>query len=141
MWLYWILFLSLLFCYFHSHCDFFQVKVDPSRPPSLAWKRKLNNEEHDLSQFGLTLREKITLVFFWTLILLLPPWAVALSHTVYLLKEVFVPRSMELNIVQACIWAQQLKKYMYILSLYPFWRRTKQEIYYSNREQNILLHS
>ncbi|CAI9770156.1 unnamed protein product [Fraxinus pennsylvanica] len=44
-----------------SNCSSDEVKVDPSRPPSLAWKRKLNNEEQNLSEFGLTLREKITL--------------------------------------------------------------------------------
>ncbi|XP_051134909.1 uncharacterized protein LOC127254072 [Andrographis paniculata] len=38
-----------------------KAKVDPGIAPSLAWKRKLTTEENGLSEFGLTLREKITL--------------------------------------------------------------------------------
>ncbi|KAG8368893.1 hypothetical protein BUALT_Bualt15G0093900 [Buddleja alternifolia] len=38
-----------------------KVKVDPGTPPYLAWKRKLNTEESALTEFDLTLREKISL--------------------------------------------------------------------------------
>ncbi|KAL6545695.1 hypothetical protein OROGR_009569 [Orobanche gracilis] len=41
------------------HSD--KVKVDPGTPPSLTWRRKLNTEDNALSEFCLTLREKISL--------------------------------------------------------------------------------
>ncbi|KAK6159670.1 hypothetical protein DH2020_003051 [Rehmannia glutinosa] len=45
-----------------SHSD--KVKVDPGTPPSLTWKRKLSTEENALSEFGLSLREKISMEVF-----------------------------------------------------------------------------
>ncbi|KAL3814550.1 hypothetical protein ACJIZ3_015818 [Penstemon smallii] len=38
-----------------------KVRVDPGTPPSLAWRRKLNNEDNGISEFGLSLREKINM--------------------------------------------------------------------------------
>ncbi|XP_075520658.1 uncharacterized protein LOC142553967 isoform X2 [Primulina tabacum] len=38
-----------------------KVRIDPGIPSSLAWKRTLNDEERALSQFDLTLREKMSM--------------------------------------------------------------------------------
>ncbi|PIN09574.1 putative bile acid beta-glucosidase [Handroanthus impetiginosus] len=42
-----------------THGD--KVKVDPGTPPSLTWKRKLSDEDNALSEFGLTLREIVSM--------------------------------------------------------------------------------
>ncbi|CAI9101520.1 OLC1v1038860C1 [Oldenlandia corymbosa var. corymbosa] len=42
-----------------SHKD--SAKVDPAKPASLTWQRKLDSEELVLSEFGLTLKEIITM--------------------------------------------------------------------------------
>ncbi|GER29230.1 non-lysosomal glucosylceramidase [Striga asiatica] len=41
------------------HSD--KVKVDPGSPPSLTWRRKLSTDDNALSEFDLTLREKISM--------------------------------------------------------------------------------
>ncbi|KAL0335298.1 UNVERIFIED_CONTAM: Non-lysosomal glucosylceramidase [Sesamum radiatum] len=43
----------------HDHDE--KVKVDPGTPPSLTWKRKLSTEENSLSEFGLSLKEMISM--------------------------------------------------------------------------------
>lgn len=44
----------------------FQVMVDPGTPPSLSLKRKLNTKDYLLTEFGLSLKEKISMVLFLT---------------------------------------------------------------------------
>lgn len=42
----------------------FQVTVDPGTPPSLSLKRKLNTKDYALTEFGLSLKEIISMVMF-----------------------------------------------------------------------------
>lgn len=46
------------------------LKVDPGKPASLTWQRKLNEKEISLKEFGLNLKEKIRLVILFCLSLL-----------------------------------------------------------------------
>lgn len=41
------------------------LKVDPGKPASLTWQRKLNEKEISLREFGLNLKEKIRLVILF----------------------------------------------------------------------------
>lgn len=44
------------------------IKVDPSKPASLTWQRKLNSEEVALSLFTLSFQEKFQLVWAYVCI-------------------------------------------------------------------------
>nr|XP_043621004.1 non-lysosomal glucosylceramidase-like isoform X1 [Erigeron canadensis]XP_043621005.1 non-lysosomal glucosylceramidase-like isoform X1 [Erigeron canadensis] len=44
-----------------SNSTIIKGKVDPAKPASLTWKRKLNTKEHPLSEFGLKIKEIIHL--------------------------------------------------------------------------------
>lgn len=64
---------SFLFPTVEIHSQFvlsFQVNVDPGTPPSLTLKRKLNTKDSVLAEFDLTLKEKISMVLFWTYIII-----------------------------------------------------------------------
>lgn len=68
------IFLGCLLSTFPRHFNLllllFQLKVDPAKPVSLTWQRGLNTEGIVLSEFGLTMKEMISLVMFVCLFIL-----------------------------------------------------------------------